>query len=82
MREDILEFKKVLDLRPNYWTMKSADIFHLLGDLLQWTFGIFEMIGNIFNYGVILLGFIGMFYWLNLQRKFNAQAKSNPNQIK
>ena len=62
--------------------MSSGDVFHAIGDLLQWTFGIFEVIGNSFNYAVIALGFIGLFYWLNLQRKFNAEAGANPNKIK
>jgi hypothetical protein len=62
--------------------MSSSTIFHAIADLLTWTFGIFEVIGNTFNYAVILLGFVGLFYWLNLQRKFNAEAESNPNQIK
>lgn len=62
--------------------MDSPTVFHAIGDLLTWTFGIFEVIGNTFNYSVIVLGFVGLFYWLNLQRKFNAQAASNPDQIK
>lgn len=60
--------------------MSSSTVFHAIGDFLTWTFGIFEMIGNSFNYAVIVLGFVGLFYWLNLQRKFNAQA--NANQLK
>ncbi len=62
--------------------MTSASVFQTIGDLLTWSFGIFEVIGNAFNYSVIVLGFIGLFYWLNLQKKFNAEAESNPNQIK
>lgn len=62
--------------------MSSSAVFHAIGDLLTWTFGIFEVIGNAFNYSVIVLGFIGLFYWLNLQKKFNAEAEANPNQIK
>lgn len=42
----------------------------------------YDNIGDIFNYSLIVLGFIGLFYWLNLQRKFNAQAEKDPNQIK
>jgi hypothetical protein len=62
--------------------MTSASVFKAIAGFLQWTFGIFEIIGNGFNYAVIVLGFIGLFYWLNLQKKFNAEAESNPNQIK
>lgn len=56
--------------------MTSSTVFHAIGDFLTWTFGIFEVIGNSFNYAVIVLGFVGLFYWLNLQRKFNAQASA------
>jgi hypothetical protein len=62
--------------------MNSSTIFHAIGDLLTWTFGIFEVIGNSFNYAVIALGFVGLFYWLNLQRKFNTEAESTPNKLK
>lgn len=55
--------------------MKLTDLFYGIGDLLQWTFGIFEVIGNSFNYALIVLGFIGLFYWLNMQKKFNEKAK-------
>jgi hypothetical protein len=34
------------------------------------------------NTGAVLLGFVGLFYWLNLQRKFNAQAEKDPDQLK
>ena len=61
--------------------MSSTDFFYALGDLFQWTFGIFEIIGNSFNYFLIFVGFGGFFYWMNLQRKFN--EKSNvPVEIK
>ncbi|TNF47916.1 MAG: hypothetical protein EP305_06660 [Bacteroidetes bacterium] len=56
--------------------MGSSSVFYAIGDLLTWTFGIFEMIGNTFNYSLIVLGFIGLFYWLNLQKKFNDKAKN------
>jgi hypothetical protein len=56
--------------------------FYAIGDFLTWTFGFFESVGNIFNNAVIILGFIGLFYWLNWQRKFNKRAEENPNQLK
>ena len=62
--------------------MSSSDFFYCIGDFLTWTFGFFEVVGNVFNNILIVLGFIGMFYWLNWQRKFNEQAKNDPNQIK
>lgn len=56
--------------------------------LIKWTFDTIlvplgelpSMINpnNIF----LVIGFIGMFYWLNLQRKYNKEAANNPDQIK
>jgi hypothetical protein len=62
--------------------MSTKVVFEGIADLLQWTFQIFEVIGNSFNLAVIALVFFGLFYWLRLQAKFNAKAKNNPNQLK
>lgn len=62
--------------------MTLSAFFHGLGDLFQWTFQIFEMIGNSFNYTLIVLGFFGFFFWMRKQAKFNKQAAENPNQLK
>ncbi len=54
-----------------------------LRDGLVWCFdNILEPTGNILNYTWIVLGFIGLFIWLNMQAKYNAEAESNPDQIK
>ena len=56
-----------------------------IGDFLQWTFNLLQNdmpITWIMNTGIVILGFVGMFYWLNWQRKFNEQAENNPNQLK
>lgn len=63
--------------------MNSTELITGLGDFILWTTAIlFENIGNLFNNGAIVLGFIGLFYWLNVQKKFNQAAKNNPNQLK
>ena len=62
--------------------MTLSAIFNGIGDIFLWTFQIFEVIGNNFNYSMIVLGFIGLFIWLNKQRKFNAAAENNPDQLK
>lgn len=51
--------------------MNSTEFFFLIGDLFQWTFGIFELIGNLFNYFLILVISGGLCYWMNIQRKLN-----------
>jgi len=64
--------------------MTWTGFFWGLGDLLDATFTILrsDMIGNIFNYSLIVLGFVGLFYWLKKQKEFNQQAENDPNQIK
>lgn len=59
--------------------MSSREAMEAAGDFFYDTAGIFyDNIGNIFNYSCIVLGFIGLFYWLSLQRKFDKQdARKN-----
>jgi len=61
--------------------MNLTDFFFLLGDIFQWTFQIFEIIGNAFNYFLIILGLGGFCYWMNIQRKHN-NAANVPIEIK
>jgi len=54
-----------------------------LADLLVWTFETFlEPAGNLPNTLFTLLGFGGLFYWLNLQSKYNKKAEQESNQLK
>ncbi len=65
--------------------MTLYDLFWGIGDFLYWTFQLLQndfWLTSFVNYGAILLGFGGLLYWLNLQKKFNAQAESDPNQLK
>ena len=65
--------------------MTLDGFFRGLGDVLQWSFNILENdmpTTFLVNTGAVLLGFVGLFYWLNLQRKFNAQAEKDPDQLK
>ena len=65
--------------------MTLDGFFRGLGDVLQWTVNILENdmpTTFLVNTGAVLLGFVGLFYWLNLQRKFNAQAEKDPDQLK
>jgi len=62
--------------------MNSNVIFYGIAKMLQSSFLFFEFIQNNFNYSCIVLGFVGLFYWLNYQNKFNKEAEKNPNQIK
>lgn len=62
--------------------MSSIEIFTMIGELLQWTFGVFEVIGNYFNFFLLMFGFFGFIYWMNLQKNYNNAAESDQNQIK
>lgn len=62
--------------------MTLRAIFEMIGDIFLWTFQMFEVIGNSFNYMLIVLGFIGLFIWLNMQKKYNAEAENNHDQLK
>ena len=65
--------------------MTLTAFFNGLGDIFQWTFGFLQndfWLTSVMNSGVIILGFVGLFYWLNHQRKFNQQAENDPNQLK
>jgi hypothetical protein len=62
--------------------MNSNDFFHGLQEMFETSFLFYDAVGNVFNYACIGLGFFGLFYWLNYQRKFNKEAENNPNQIK
>lgn len=55
--------------------MSSSDFFYGIADFLQWTFLFFDNVGNVFNYSCIVLGFVGLFYWLNLQKKLSSKAE-------
>ncbi|MFN5032241.1 MAG: hypothetical protein ACK5FX_08485 [Flavobacteriia bacterium] len=62
--------------------MSSSDFFYGIGDFLTWAFGFFEWVGNKFNTVLLLLGFVGLFYWLNTQKKLSDKAAKDPNQLK
>lgn len=65
--------------------MSSSDFFWGLGDLFQTVLNPLDAdwgITSIMNTGILLLGFVGLFFWLNMQRKYNAAAEENPDQRK
>lgn len=64
--------------------MTWTGFFWGIGDVLDTTFTVLhsDVIGNKFNYSLVVLGFIGLFFWLNKQRQYNEQAKNDPNQLK
>lgn len=65
--------------------MSSTEIFWGIGDFLTAVLTPLDAdwgLTSIMNTGIVLLGFVGLFYWLTRQKKFNDQAASNPDQRK
>ena len=63
--------------------MSSREGFDAIADFMYGTpFEFYDTVGNVFNYSCIVLGLVGLFIWLNKQRKYNQEAESNPNQLK
>ena len=54
--------------------MSWTDIIYSIGDLFRWAFGFFEFVQNHFNNVLLLLGFLGFAYWMNIQRKYNEKS--------
>ncbi|MCB9360562.1 MAG: hypothetical protein H6587_08250 [Flavobacteriales bacterium] len=52
-----------------------TDFIYWLGDISYAFFGVFEKLENLPNYIFIVLGFVGLLYWLNLQKKYNKKAQ-------
>ena len=64
-------------------TKKMDWLAYFLRDILVWSFEhLLEPLGNTLNYTFLFLGFAGLFFWLKMQAKYNAEAEANPDQIK
>jgi hypothetical protein len=63
--------------------MNSAEMLWSFGDLCDAGISaVYDNVGNMMNYAVIVLGFIGLFIWLAKQAKFNKEAEGNADQLK
>ncbi len=72
-------------MEQNTEIMSSSDIFWGIGDLLTALLTPLDAdwgLTSIMNTGVLLLGFVGLFYWLSRQAKYNKQAEANKDQLK
>tara|TARA_B100000809_G_scaffold261449_1_gene310366 strand:- start:3867 stop:4049 length:183 start_codon:yes stop_codon:yes gene_type:complete len=59
-----------------------TEFFYWLGDTFTAFFDIFKNAGNLPNYIFIAVGFGLLFWWLGLQKKYNAKAAADPKQLK
>lgn len=57
--------------------MSSTTVFNAIGDFFEWTFLAFEYIQNYFNYALVVLGFVGIAYWMYRQNKYTKEAHAN-----
>ncbi|MDG1262274.1 MAG: hypothetical protein P8H59_12380 [Flavobacteriales bacterium] len=56
--------------------MSPQDILYPLGEFLTATFEVGLLpITNLFNYGAIVLGFVGLAVWLRMQLSYTAKAR-------
>lgn len=54
-----------------------TEFIYALTGFFYWIFeNTLEPLGNIPNYSFIVLGFVGLFIWLKMQKKYNEEAKS------
>ena len=59
------------------WT----DFVYSVGDAFTWSFGFYEFVQNHFNNFLLMLGFVGFAYWMNIQRKLSKKANV-PSEVK
>ena len=53
-----------------------TDFIYWLGDAFYWFFSYFEKLENLPNIIFTALGFVMLFWWLGLQKKYNKKAES------
>jgi hypothetical protein len=58
--------------------MNTQEIITPIGKAMEWSFeNILVPMADPLNLGVVILGLVGLVYWLRLQKKYNDQAKSD-----
>lgn len=61
---------------PNLVPMNTQEIITPVAKFIEWTFeSILVPMSSPFNIGVVTLGFIGLFFWLRLQKKYTQKAE-------
>lgn len=62
--------------------MNTQEIITPVAKFIEWTFETFLVpISDPFNSAVVCLGFIGLAFWLWLQKKYTAKAKKEGGMI-
>lgn len=69
-------YQRLLIFVPNLGTMNTQEIITPVAKFIEWTFEtLLVPISSPFNMAVIALGFVGLFLWLRLQKKYTAKAE-------
>ena len=56
--------------------MNTQEVINPIGKMMEWSFeNLLVPMSDPLNAGVVVLGFVGLAYWLRLQKKYSAQAK-------
>ena len=56
--------------------MTFEEVLNVIAEIVVWTFEhLVVPAGNIPNVLFIILGFVGLFMWLNIQKKYNKKAE-------
>lgn len=56
--------------------MNTQEVINPIGKMMEWSFeNLLVPMSDPFNAGVVILGFVGLAYWLRLQKKYSEQAK-------
>ena len=55
----------------------DADFIEGLGELIAWSFGILEALGNGFNWVIIFVIFIMTVIWVRRMGQYNREARDN-----
>lgn len=61
--------------------MTFTELINATGDVLTSSFKVLPLIGDNFNYLVIIIGFIGLAFWLSYQTKMTKKAKKDGTYI-
>ena len=61
--------------------MNFTEFIYALGYTLTASFKVLPLIGNNFNYATIVVGLVGLVYWLLFQKRKTKEAKENGTYI-
>lgn len=56
--------------------MNTQEVITPVAKFIEWTFEtVLVPMGSPFNTSVVILGFVGLFFWLRMQKKYTEKAE-------